>query len=118
MHLDRFDNNTFGVKTDLDPTRLTLIYKFDKWVTHFYNLFFNFHLNLFRDHIASLGLEDDNYTKSIHHFSRVTFPALKFFEWQKRQGPQFMEIINTAQQARKRSAAEDQETETKKSKQN
>ena len=29
---------------------------------------FNFNLILFREHIASLGLEEDNYTKAIHHF--------------------------------------------------
>ena len=80
---------------------------------------FNFNLILFREHIASLGLEEDNYTKAIHHFSRVTFPALKFFEWQKMQGAQFMAVINTAQQARElKRSAESEDIKAKKVKQN
>jgi hypothetical protein len=89
-------------------------------LTPFFPIYITFHLYLFRDHIATLGLEEAGYAKAIHQFSRVTFPALKFFEWQKKQGPQFMEIINTAQQARelKRTAAEGSATLTKKVKLN
>ena len=56
---------------------------------------------LFRFHIASAVQNNPSdselkYFKSIHSFTRVTFPALQFLKWCKSYGPDFLSTVKAA----------------------
>ena len=59
---------------------------------------------IFREHIATVRPaspqqeSDVNYLRSIHTFSKVSFPAKQFIDWMKNHGSQFLKTITEVEE--------------------